>query len=183
MTIEASVLLSGGIDSTACAHLLQKHGYAVGGVFLDYGQGAARAERRAVQAISTLLGIPLRVYEVRGHVSFAAGELVGRNAFLIFSALFLSPQKRGLLGLGIHYGTPYYDCSPAFVESMRKIVANHTDGALQLTAPFMWWTKSDVFAYFTAEGLPLDLTYSCEASSEAPCGACASCRDRELLRC
>lgn len=178
-----TVLMSGGIDSTACAHLLQNRGNTIRGVFIDYGQAAAKFERRAAEEVAALLKAPLVIVAASGGVGFSSGELVGRNAFLIFSALFLSRCHAGLLAIGTHSGTPYYDCSPAFFDLIARLVGEHTDGAVSLVAPFLHWTKAQVFDYFTASGLPVGATYSCEAGIESGCGACASCRDRQALGC
>jgi 7-cyano-7-deazaguanine synthase len=88
-----------------------------------------------------------------------------------------------LLALGVHGGTPYYDCSQAFVETVGKTIAEHTDGRVSVVAPFVTWTKKDVFDFFRSADLPLALTYSCEVGSEPTCGICASCRDGKVLGC
>jgi 7-cyano-7-deazaguanine synthase len=179
----ATVLLSGGIDSTACLHFLAKRGSNVQGVLLDYGQAAAAAERKAARAVAAHMHVPLMVYEVRGGPAFGSGELKGRNAFLIFAALFLTRPTTGLIAIGVHAGSPYYDCSPPFINSMAQLIADHTDGCIKLIAPFLEWGKGDVFQYFVTSGLPVDLTYSCEAGAQPPCGVCTSCRDRRALGC
>ena len=48
--MDAWVLLSGGIDSAACAYYFQQRGDNVEAVFIDYGQAAAHAEFRYAQA-------------------------------------------------------------------------------------------------------------------------------------
>lgn len=181
--VEATVLMSGGIDSTACAHLLAGQGLAVRGVFIDYGQAAAKCEERALQALSVRLGVSFSTFRVSGTLPYSTGELTGRNAFLIFAALFLTRQLSGLVAIGVHAGTPYYDCSSPFIEAMARLAAEHTNGGVALVAPFLNWSKQDVFQYFVSTGLPIDLTYSCEAGTEPPCRKCASCRDREALGC
>jgi 7-cyano-7-deazaguanine synthase len=180
---EALILMSGGVDSAACAHLLATRNLRVRGVFLDYGQAAVRPEKQAVQALTARMNMPLAIFSVHGAGPFSTGELGARNAFLIFSAIFLTRLSSGLVAIGIHAGTPYYDCSPSFLNSTSRLVADHFDGALAVVAPFITWSKDDVFQYFLSAGLPLDLTYSCEAGTETPCGRCASCRDRKALRC
>jgi 7-cyano-7-deazaguanine synthase len=175
--------MSGGIDSTACAHFLRCQGIEVDGLFIDHGQAAASPEADAVSILCGHLGIPIRKVGLMGAHRLGPGELVGRNAFLIFTALFLSGGRSGLLGLGLHAGTPYYDCSEPFVSSISQLVAEHTDGRLSVVAPFISWTKKDVYDYFVSEGLPIRPTYSCEAGTEPTCGACASCRDRRALGC
>ncbi len=173
--------MSGGIDSTACAHFLQQQGTSVSGLFIDHGQAAAACEIKAVDALASHLGIRIERFVLSGPRGFGTGELVGRNAMLIFAALFLTRARPGLLVTGIHGGTSYFDCSKAFFESTSKLVSEHTDGRVCLIAPFLDWSKKDVFDYFFDQHLPLDLTYSCEAGGEPVCGTCASCRDRRAL--
>jgi 7-cyano-7-deazaguanine synthase len=179
----ATVLMSGGIDSAACAHFLRSSGMSVDGLFIDHGQAAAEPEAKAVAALAGHLGIAVRKAGLMGSHSFGAGELLGRNAFLIFTALLLSGGRSGLLGLGLHAGTPYYDCSEAFVAAIGQLVSENTDGRVSIVAPFISWTKKDVYDYFVSARLPIDATYSCEAGTEPTCGACASCRDRQVLGC
>jgi 7-cyano-7-deazaguanine synthase len=180
---KAIVLLSGGIDSAACVHLLLAQGMTVEGVFFDYGQAAAPLEKAAAQSIAQHLGIALCVVSINGPAKHTAGEVPGRNAFLILSSMVLKPLSAGVLALGIHSGTAYYDCSPAFMETMSSLVAEQTDGALVVVAPFLEWSKKQVYDYFTNAKLPIELTYSCETGTDKPCGRCNSCRDREALGC
>ena len=179
----ATVLMSGGIDSAACAHFLARQGNAVQAVFINHGQAAAIAEEQAVGRIATHLRVPLTRYSISGSSPFAIGELVGRNAFLVFAALFLTRARPGLLAMGLHAGTPYYDCSETFAKDIGKLVAEHTNGQVLFMAPFITWNKNDVYQYFQTTGIDISLTYSCEAGTQPPCGECASCRDRKALGC
>jgi 7-cyano-7-deazaguanine synthase len=180
---EAAVLLSGGIDSAACAHLLKGQGYSVRGVFIDFGQAAVEQERKAVSELAMALGIEVGTITTRSDAGFGSGELIGRNAFLVLAAIFLARTHRGLLALGIHAGTPYFDCSPLFLSRIKQLAAEHTSGELVVVAPFIDWEKPQIFEYFKQSGLPLAATYSCESGTMPPCGSCASCRDREALGC
>jgi 7-cyano-7-deazaguanine synthase len=179
----ATVLMSGGIDSAACAHLLAWQGNAINAVFINHGQAAATAEECAVREITTRMGADLSCYSVLGSEPFTAGELVGRNAFLVFAALFLTRARPGILAMGIHGGTPYWDCSEGFAREMERLVAEHTDGKVVFVAPFLNWTKSEVYEYFLTTGVDVSVTYSCEAGTIPVCGRCASCRDRKALGC
>lgn len=176
--MRATVLFSGGIDSTSCIHLFQEKGYEVRGIFINFGQAAAGRETESVSRLSSLLCIPVTTLEASSRTVFGAGELVGRNAFLIFSALLLGGCHDGLLAIGIHAGTGYYDCSPAFLSRADQLVQECSNGRVSLVAPFIDWSKDDIYSLFMASQLPLHETYSCEAGTIPPCGECASCRDR-----
>ena len=113
--VSATVLMSGGIDSAACAKQFLDHGYATEGLFVDYGHRAHERELFSATRMANFLGIPFRRLSVRGVSIPASGEIVGRNAFLLFSALFAIGGRPGLLGIGIHAGTPYYDLFRVFL--------------------------------------------------------------------
>jgi 7-cyano-7-deazaguanine synthase len=181
--VRATILFSGGIDSSSCIHLLRRDGYEVSGLFVDFGQASARMERRSVELLSNRLVFPVNIVEASANRNFGSGELQGRNAFLIFSALLLGGCNDGLLVLGIHAGTPYFDCSPAFIERIEPLVQECTDGRVSVLAPFVHWIKDDVYSYFIASGIPLTETYSCEGGTNPPCGSCTSCKDRARLEC
>jgi 7-cyano-7-deazaguanine synthase len=155
----------------------------VAGLFVDHGQAAAQREDYAVRSICERLSLPLQSIVVSGTGTHGSGELIGRNGMLLFAALFATRGQSNLLCLGVHGGTPYYDCSRSFIRSIDTLIAEHTDGQVSVFAPFLDWTKRDVYDYFQGACLPLKLTYSCEAGATIPCGECASCLDRKALGC
>jgi len=178
------VLLSGGMDSAACAHYLQKSNRMIRALFVDYGQKAALPEENAAKRLSSILGIELSTIRLMARQSFGPGEILGRNAFLIFCSLLISGHERpDRIAIGIHGGTPYYDCSPAFLETIGRLVSEYTDARTRVIAPFIDWTKQEVFEYCTEAGIPIEVTYSCESGDTPPCGSCVSCRDRRMLSC
>lgn len=174
------MLLSGGIDSTtALASVIRKTGLTEA-LFLAFGQPAELEEAKAARAVSKHYGVSLREVQIPGQ-TFTAGEIRGRNAFLIHLGLLLCPSEPAIIVIGIHAGTSYRDCSPEFIELMRRSMEFHSEGAIAVIAPFVNWSKGDVFAYARELDAPVRLTYSCELGGSKPCGSCLSCRDRELL--
>lgn len=174
------VLLSGGIDSATLLLHAQQTWPAVESLFIDYGQAAANAERAAARALAAEAGVRHSEASYVGPV-FGVGEIRGRNAFLIHAALLTWPEQTGAIALGIHAHSVYCDCSPDFAALMQRSFDLHTGGAVQLSTPFITWSKGDVFSLALGLHVPLHLTYCCEASATAPCGTCNSCRDRERL--
>ena len=101
----------------------------------------------------------------------------------MFSALLLGGCREGLLVIGIYAGTPYFDCSPAFVARINPLIGECSSGRVSVLAPFVDWPKDEVYSYFLNARIPLERTYSCEAGVMPPCQDCASCKDRARLEC
>ena len=172
------ILASGGVDSSTLLWLSVQQGLTPTALFVDYGQPAAKAEGEAVAKICSSLGTPWRRVRYKG-TGFGAGEIRGRNAFLLHMALVEFPSNSGVVALGIHAGTGYADCSPEFMEVIERSYEFHTGGAITATAPFLHWTKRDVYQLASNLNVPLALTHSCEADNYA-CQRCRSCLDRRL---
>lgn len=75
MNNDAIVLLSGGIDSAACAWFLRDHGHSVRGLFVDYGQKAARLEKNSAEALSKVLEIALDCVSLTSPVEWSRGSI------------------------------------------------------------------------------------------------------------
>lgn len=179
--MRARVLLSGGIDSAACLVFYRDRGFDVDARFVDYGQLAATQEARAAAQIAAALRVPLSTFTWSGGQAKGAGEILGRNAFLLCAALLELGEAQGILALGVHSGTDYWDCSPGFLRAAQAILDGYASGRVRVAAPFLDWTKDQVFGYARGR-VPIELTWSCELGGAAPCGTCRSCRDVEALR-
>lgn len=177
----ALVLLSGGIDSMACAHFLLRQDFAVGALHIDYGQLARRFEAQAASSVAANLNIPVSVVSLHLPLIHTIGEVRGRNGLFAMAALAASEQKTSVIATGIHSGTTYYDCSPPFVERMDAVIQEYTSGHTRYFCPFLNWSKSDIYDYCVQHRLNIQLTYSCESGTDPVCGICASCRDRRLV--
>lgn len=178
---EVMVLASGGIDSTACIHYYLSLDFRVKAFFVNYGQASFDHECKSVQKIASYYEIELSSATCHFPNPFSSGEIIGRNGFLVLTAIMANPNFKGLMSLGIHSGTPYYDCTPNFVSDMNRIVESYTDGQVKLDTPFLSWKKRMVYEYCNNEGIPVHLTYSCEGNGIEPCGKCLSCLDRRIL--
>lgn len=179
--MEAIVLLSGGIDSSCCVAFYQHAGHEVTGVFVDYGQPAREREEQSAAAIARHYAIPLHVISSVGPAQIAGGEIAGRNAFLVFAAFLHLPLQTGLMALGIHGGSRYYDCSEHFIAHLNALMSGYSDGRVSVAVPFMAWSKKAVFDFCHEARVPFELTWSCEVGPLVPCGRCLSCEDRARL--
>jgi len=176
------VLLSGGIDSSACITYYLSQKFPVQALFVDYGQVAAQREFSAAFQICNYYDVNLNKVTATGFKKWSGGYIPGRNAFLLYTALMSFSRDTGLIAIGIHAGTSYSDCSELFIHKLQSSFDLYTDGCIQIGVPFVTWNKRSIWSYCNAKEVPLDLTYSCELGEEPPCGRCSSCKDLEALR-
>ena len=175
------VLLSGGIDSAACLEFYMRQHVQITGLHVTLGQPSASQELTAARRIAAYYRIPLKHISLVGAGPKSDGQILGRNAMLIFIGLSEADERTTTIALGIHGSSPYYDCSANFIRAAQTIVDGQCDGRIQVTAPFVEWTKPQIWRYCLDRQVPIELTYSCERGNEQPCGICLSCRDLEVL--
>jgi 7-cyano-7-deazaguanine synthase len=168
------VLLSGGYDSATVLASAVAAGVKPRSLFIDYGQPGRHEETAAAAAIAQHYGSAHRELTLDG-LDVGDGEIKGRNAALCAIAL-TAITAPATVALGIHRGTPYWDCTPSFLEQMQALADGYTNGALQFSAPIIDGEKADIYALGEELTVPRALTYSCERGG-SPCGACASCLD------
>jgi 7-cyano-7-deazaguanine synthase len=176
-----AVLLSGGIDSTACIHFYVHQKFRIQPIFVNYSQPARRAEATSARAVCAFYKLRLRTIRIQGPRIPSSGEILARNLALISTALMEVGLEANLIAIGIHGGTRYFDCSHTFTKLCERMLEGYTDGRVRLGTPFLEMNKGQVWTYCKQNRVPVLLTWSCEASSTTPCRRCLSCKDKEAL--
>lgn len=160
------LLLSGGVDSTACIkYYLQKH-YKVQPLYVDYGQPNAKSELKAAKSISDFYNLALEKVVI-GTKSIPEGYVRGRNAVLLLVAFMHCSFDKGIVAIGIHSGTDYQDCSKEFVQLMQQTYSLYEDGSISIDAPFINWSKSEIIDFAEQNDVPINLCFS-SSPSELP---------------
>ena len=72
----------------------------------------------------------------------------------------------------------YPDCSEEFNLAMGEAIYIGSGRRLKLEAPFVRKTKTDVVKKGLELKAPYELTWSCYAGGDKPCGKCGTCIDR-----
>jgi 7-cyano-7-deazaguanine synthase len=180
--MKALVLLSGGLDSAACLFFHRSRGDEVTALYIDYNQPAAEREIAAASAVAMRLGCPLSVATLRSPNIVVGHETPGRNALLLTVALLDWAPSSGGVSIGIHAGSAYSDCTPAFVASMQQIFDLYRDGSVRVLAPFVTWQKAQVFELIRRDSELVAMCYACEQGVYPECGECPSCVDAKTVR-
>ena len=172
------VLMSGGIDSAATLAARHSPRTSLSGMFVDYGQPAARSEWESAQRIASHYQIEIDRVELGIKLEAVRGEFFGRNALFVLTAAGAIKERPLTIALGIHALTDYYDTTPLFVKHMERLLNGYSGRSVTLSAPFLADTKSEIIQYAMEKSVPLHLTYSCERQNAPACAECPSCRDR-----
>lgn len=105
----------------------------------------------------------------------------GRN--LIFASIMAGlAESVGAhsVALGIHTGDHfiYPDCRPEFVEAAKSVITASTDGKVDVIAPILEYSKSDIVKLGLTMNAPFHLTRSCYKNQPLSCGRCGTCVER-----
>ena len=108
---------------------------------------------------------------------------------LFRSALALSlaeatGAERLVLGVNAVDYSGYPDCRPDYLEAFQQLAdlatrAGREGHGVRLWAPLVEWDKPRIVREALRLGVPLELTWSCYAGGDQPCGVCDSCRIRD----
>jgi 7-cyano-7-deazaguanine synthase len=72
----------------------------------------------------------------------------------------------------------YPDCRPLFLSSMQTALGLGLRWPCFIYSPLNHRSKADIIKLGQLLGAPLELTWSCYAGNDSPCGKCPSCKVR-----
>lgn len=106
-----------------------------------------------------------------------------RNGLFLSAAASIGLSKHcSYIYYGAHRddaaGNAYPDCSEDFFAAMNTAVFEGSGKQLQLVAPFINKNKAQIVKEGLRLHVPYELTWSCYAGEEQPCGTCGTCIDR-----
>ncbi len=202
---KAICLLSGGLDSSTVLGVIMKEPNDVKALTIHYGQRHEReilsargiAKYFGVEHIelefkmpwggSALLDskIPLPKNRDEKEMSkeIPATYVPARNTiFLSLAASFAESEGAEAIFIGanaIDY-SGYPDCREEYFKAFEAMIRKGTkcgvEGkSIQIKAPLLHMTKSEIIQLGISLEVPYDLTWSCYQGGEIPCGECDSC--------
>ncbi len=208
MKKKAIVLFSGGLDSTTCLYWALDKGYECEALTVSYGQKHDREVRAAKQIAQNLgvkhhfvtLDFPwlvssslvdknkpipdLSMEEIESG-KIPSTYVPGRNlVFLSVGASLMDAIHADALVAGPNAVdfSGYPDCTPAFFKAATEAINRGTERGVthgvEVLAPLMNLNKADIVRLGAKLGVPFELTWSCYAGGDKPCGHCDSCKLR-----
>lgn len=195
----ADVLLlsSGGLDSTTVAYWLRKQDISFLPLFFDYGQHCVETEWDTLLRVLPAGSTPPERVDMSGIFRGSRSRLIAEpnlwteaveandlyipyRTLLFFSAGAAFAQTRGLSDVFSGFINSNHakeiDCSAAFLNGLDALSENV--GPVRFKIPFRDKSKKDVAELAKELGVPIGTTYSCQAYSDVPCGACPNCVER-----
>ncbi|WP_329431202.1 7-cyano-7-deazaguanine synthase (plasmid) [Streptosporangium sp. NBC_01495] len=171
------LLFSAGLDSFPAWYYLGRPP----ALYFDLGHRYAAQERAAITALSQRCGI-----EVTFSTELTLGDweqddaiIAMRNAHL---AMLAANRADTIWCVGVR-GDHTLDKSPEAFADISAFMTRLSGRPLTLNSPFWQMTKTQIVAWYLAQGLAAEdllLTFSCSRDDGSPahCGQCSSCLRR-----
>ena len=194
--------MSGGVDSSTLAILLQKTGYDVYPITFLYGSSHNKYEiEKLYEFLShNNMKLPL-VFNLEtvfrhSHSSLMTGEIPeghyeaenmrstvvpGRNlVFISIMASIAESKNYDGIAIGVHAGDHhiYPDCRPDFVREAKRTVILSSDKKIELLTPFVNCTKTEIIQIGLDYQIDYSKTRTCYKDQVTACGKCGSCVER-----
>jgi len=206
---KAIVLLSGGIDSATRLYWAKTKGYKCFCLTFDYGQRhkreikSARAIARKVACPLFVFKINLpwkgsTLFRNSGKISFPKSlaeikkripstYVPSRNTIFLSIALSYAESIRAqaiFIGANAIDFSGYPDCRPNYYTAFKKIARLGTKcgvegNPISILVPLLKKTKAQIIKLGKKLGVPFELTWSCYAGRNKPCGKCDACSLRK----
>ncbi len=201
----AVCLLSGGLDSTTALYFAIHEGFLPLALTIDYGQLHKReieSAKRIAQKLgieheiiliplpwgsSSLIDSQIPIPENRNLNDLAKDipntYVPARNTiFLSFATSMAEANGAEAIFIGanaLDY-SGYPDCRPDYLNAFEQLIKQGTKHGvegkpLEIKAPLIHLTKSQIIKLALKLGAPLEWTWSCYKGGEYPCQICDSC--------
>lgn len=192
------LLASGGMDSTVLAYDLARQGKKIVILFLDYGQHCAAKELETLKmVVPEVYGENIQIIRIGDiYKESKSRMIVEANLWtdnVVADDLYLPYRNLLFLSIACAYAQSIgakdvyaafinsnhakeIDCSMEFFSKLESLLQEY--GSVRINMPYREMSKREVARLGVKIGAPVAETYSCQISSENPCGACPNCVDK-----
>jgi len=205
-TNNAVILASGGMDSATAVYEAVEQGYEPYLLHTSYGQRTEDKEFECAKALAEeinavdFLHIKTEHLAQIGASSLTDEEMDVADADLEsdeIPASYVPFRNSNLLSMATSYAevtnssavfigahsedfSGYPDCRPAFFDAFQNVidVGTKPETEIDLKAPFVEWSKTEIAERGLELGVPYEITWSCYRDDEPACGTCDACAFR-----
>ena len=204
-TKKAVCIMSGGMDSTLSAYMMQNDGYKIIAVHFNYDQRTEAKELASFHKICDALEVEEKyVLDLDFFKQLGASALTDKNIdiptdgveegvpvtyvpfrngiFLSMAAAIAEKEGAQVISIGVvqEDSSGYPDCRENYIHSMQNAINLGTkdETNIEIHMPLVHLMKSQIVQKSLELEVPLHLTWSCYKSEERACGVCDSCRLR-----
>lgn len=202
----AVVLVSGGMDSATAVYEAINRGYELYFLHASYGQQTETKEHKCAKQLADaveatdVLHIETSHLKTIGASSLTDDEMEVENAAIGSDEIpssYVPFRNANLLAIAVSYAeandcaavfigahsedySGYPDCRLEFFEAFQRVidVGTKPETTLELVAPFVDWSKTDIVEHGVDLGVPYEITWSCYRADAPACGTCDACAYR-----
>jgi 7-cyano-7-deazaguanine synthase len=204
--VNAVIIVSGGLDSVTLLHYLvkkeqikpavisfmygQKHDKEIAFAKLHaeqlncpkqltlnlnllqplFAHSALVADNVAVPDVLEVMGDPQPITYVPNRNMIFLSLAAAYAETLGVTDVYYGAQKHDVYG--------YWDTTPQFLERMNQLLALNRKTPLEIKAPFVQYSKTEIVRLGLELGIDYRLTWSCYEGQELACGRCPTCAER-----
>lgn len=198
MNNKVILLASGGLDSTTMAYWLLDKGIDFIPLFIKYGQHCVDTELETLKSVLPKTHInKIEIIDISSVYKYSSSKFINEvnlwEDAITADDLYIPYRNILILTLAASFAQSLnikevysafinsnhakeIDCSKEFFSRMEMMLGEY--GAIKIKMPFLEMTKFEVAQIGIKVKAPIGKTFSCQASSEIPCGACPNCVDR-----
>jgi 7-cyano-7-deazaguanine synthase len=202
----AVILVSGGMDSATAVYEAIDRGYEPYFLHTSYGQETEDRERECAEALAAEVDAADFLHIETGHLSAIGQSSLTDDEMAVEDAdpdsdeipsSYVPFRNANLLSMAVSYAeandcsavfigahsedfSGYPDCRPAFFEAFQQVIDAGTkpETEIDLVAPFVEDSKTDIVERGLDLGVPYEITWSCYRSETPACGTCDACAFR-----
>ncbi|MFC4551587.1 MULTISPECIES: 7-cyano-7-deazaguanine synthase QueC [Halorussus] len=202
----AVVLASGGMDSATAAYEAADRGYELYLLHTSYGQQTEDKEYECARRLAEAVDAADFLRVETGHLAQIGGSSLTDAEMDVADAdlesdevptSYVTFRNANLLSMAVSYAeandceavfigahsedfSGYPDCRPTFFEAFQRVVDVGTkdDTDIEIAAPFVEWSKTDIAERGVELGVLYEHTWSCYREEAPACGTCDACAFR-----
>lgn len=202
----AVILVSGGMDSATAAAVAIERGYDPYFLHTSYGQNTEHKEFQCARTLAEQFDARDFLHVETEHLAQIGSSSLTDDTIDVDEAdmeadeiptSYVPFRNANLLSMAVSYAeansceavfvgahsedySGYPDCRPEFFDAYQQVVNQGTkpETEIEIVAPFVNWTKTDIVERGTELNVPYESTWSCYRANTPACGTCDSCAFR-----